>query len=404
MTVQEIKCPNCGAPLNFDGVDAPTMHCPYCDSVVAVPEEIRPARPITVDVSSFFPQTAAGQPARKKGGSLALALIVATVILLVGVFAFIAMLVPQSDSTFISDNSNVPPQVAESTITPSPEPSLTPTPNFARAALSFGESGIGEGMFTDARYIAVDGSGAIYVADYQGGRVQRFDASGKYQSQWRVGDSKEIIYGLSANHQGQVYVAFNDVIGRYDGKTGKLLSTLSSPNGGAFGDLYATADGQLVAVWYEGRYGLITSLEGHRDDLVIFGADDKIERTIPSIISGQTGSVALDNYLAVDGTGTIFVLSDGVLFKFSPTGKYINSFDVAGSQAGQFGGADTLAVDGQGRLYLGARSMVAVFSPDWHFVDSFPTGVSVDMLAIDDQGALWGVSRDKVTQFILRGK
>lgn len=400
MPVQEIKCPNCGAPLNFDGVDAPTMHCPYCDSVVAVPEEFRPARPVTVDVISFFPQNADAQPARKKGSSAALVLILAIVILFGGVLAIIAVLAPQPESAV----SLSPPQIAEVEITPSPEPSLTPTPNFARAALSFGESGIGEGMFTDARYIAVDGSGAIYVADYQGGRVQRFDASGKYQSQWRVGDSKEIIYGLSANHQGEVYVAFNDVIGRYNGKTGKLLSTLSSPNGGAFGDLYATADGRLVATWYEGRYGLITSLEGHRDDLVIFGADDKIERTIPSIVSGQTSSLALDNYLAVDGTGTIFVLSDGVLFKFSPSGKYINSFDVAGSQAGQFGGPDTLAVDGQGRLYLGARSTVAVFSPEWRFVDSFPTGVSVDMLAIDDQGALWGVSRDKVTQFILREK
>jgi streptogramin lyase len=288
--------------------------------------------------------------------------------------------------------------------TPTPLPTLTPTPSFAQAVLSFGEAGIGQGMFDDARYIAVDGDGSIYVADYQGGRVQRFDSSGKYQSQWRVGDSQTFISGMSANHAGDVYVAYDTVIGRYNGKTGKLISTLQSPNGGEFGDLYATADGHLAAMWYEGRYGLITSLEGHRDDLVIFDADDQIVRTIPAFISGQTDSLALDTYLAVDGSGTIYALSDSVLFQFSPEGKYINRLNGSGDQPGQYGVPSAFMVDGQRRLYFSDGEQIHVYSPDWRYLDTFPTGVFVDMLAIDEQGALWGVSRDKVTKFILRGK
>ena len=410
MAMQEIKCPNCGAPLNYDGSDSPTMRCPYCDTVVVVPEEIRATHPVNVDVISVLSQNAAGQVASARRGATALVLIVTFVIVLIVGLAVIPTLISRQQEASFSDSLNATQNAeafaqitAEAAITPTPEPSLTPTPGFAQAAMSFGQNGIGEGMFNDARYIAVDGSGSIYVADYQGGRIQRFNENGKYQSQWRVGDSQTIIYGMSANHQGDVYVSYDTVIGRYDGKTGKELSTLSSPNGGTFGALYATVDGHLAATWYEGRWGLITSLEGHRDDLVIFDADNKIVQTIPSIISGQTNSTALDNYLAVDGSGTIFVLSDSVLFKFSPEGKYINSFNGAGTQPGQFGAPNTIAVDGQGRLYFGDGDMIHVYSPDWRYLDSFPTGVNVDMLAIDDQGVLWGVSRDQVTKFTLRG-
>jgi hypothetical protein len=400
MAVQEIKCPNCGAPLKYDGGDSSTMQCSYCNSVVTVPEELRPARSSNAEIISALTQKLGGQATAAKGGPAAWIVIVAFLVLVMGglgAFATLTVSPPE-----VSVSINVATSAAATEITPSPEPSLTPTPAFAQAALSFGGSGIGAGLFNDARYIAVDGSGSIYVADYEGGRIQRFDASGKYLSQWRVGDKNTIIYGLTANHQGQVYVSYDDLIERYDGTTGKRVSTLRSPNGGEFGDLYATADGHLAAAWYEGRWGIITSLEGHRDDLVIFDSEDKIVRTIPSIVSAQTGSTALDNYLAVDGTGTIFVLSDGVLYKFSPEGKYINSFDSSNSQSGGFGGGNTLAVDGQGRLYIGDRSTVQVYSPEWRNIDSFPTGVSLDMLAIDAQGVLWGISRDKVTQFTLR--
>ncbi len=333
------------------------------------------------------------------------------IIVLIGIFALISIFVFQQQRPALSGNRDATQTVialaritAVPLNTPTPVPTLTPTPGFAQAEMSFGEAGIGQGMFNDARYIAVDGNGSIYVADYEGGRIQRFDTSGRYQSQWRMGDSNTYIAGMTANHAGDVYVAHDDVIDRFDGKAGKQLSRLQSPNGGEFGDLYATADGRLAAMWYEGRFGLITSLEGHRDDLVIFDAEDNIIRTIPSFISGQTDSLALDTYLAVDGAGTIFALSDSVIFKFSPEGKYINRLNGSGNEPGQYGVPSAFAVDGQGRLYFCDGNTIHVYSPEWRYLDSFPTGVNVDMLAIDEQGVLWGVSRDKVTKFVLRVK
>ena len=57
-----------------------------------------------------------------------------------------------------------------------PVPTPIPTSSYARLVTTFGSKGIGPGLLNDARYITVDGAGIVYVADYQGGRIQAFDA------------------------------------------------------------------------------------------------------------------------------------------------------------------------------------------------------------------------------------
>jgi streptogramin lyase len=59
-------------------------------------------------------------------------------------------------------------------------------------------------MLTDARSIAVDGAGRIYVGEYTGGRIQVFDPDGKFLIQWMVGDRKTILRGLAADRKGTV--------------------------------------------------------------------------------------------------------------------------------------------------------------------------------------------------------
>lgn len=255
-------------------------------------------------------------------------------------------------------------------------------------------------MLNDARYIAVDGSGTIYVADYEGGRIQAFDVTGKYLHQFKVGDAKTIIAGLAANHAGDVFVAYDTSIYRYKGATGELLGELTNPVVGTFGDMAAEPDGSLAATWYEGRWGLITTLEGHRDDLVIFNPQGKISLTIPGFISSQTGDTALDNYITVDGLGNIFVLSDDLVYAFSPQGKYLNHFGSQGNNPGQLNFANSIAVDGQGQIYVSDSNAVHVFSTDGQLVTDFPTKPSGDAMVFDEKGALWVVSRDKVTQYV----
>lgn len=54
---------------------------------------------------------------------------------------------------------------------------------------SFGSYGTGDGQFNTPRDIAVDASGNAYVADSFNHRIQKFNSSGVYQSQWSTGVS-----------------------------------------------------------------------------------------------------------------------------------------------------------------------------------------------------------------------
>src|SRR5678815_3214477 len=92
--------------------------------------------------------------------------------------------------------------------------------------LEFGREGIGPGMFNDARSIAVDGAGRIYVGEYTGGRVQVFDAEGKFLSQWTIGDRQTLIRGMAADRKGTVYVVHGGSIDRYKGETGEALGPI----------------------------------------------------------------------------------------------------------------------------------------------------------------------------------
>jgi hypothetical protein len=38
---QALVCPSCGAPLDYEAAMGPTVPCPYCDTSVVVPDELR---------------------------------------------------------------------------------------------------------------------------------------------------------------------------------------------------------------------------------------------------------------------------------------------------------------------------------------------------------------------------
>ncbi len=419
MVAQTFKCPNCGAPLDYDGSGTPTVRCQYCNNSVMVPDELRPqdlraklgVQEEPVPTISFKIQEV---PRTARAGKLGcfLAVFITGLILFILSVSLVPVIIANKaiiDGIQVQEDKIVPPVVAASptaVAVPTATPLPSPTPAIGSLVLTFGSKGIGPGLLNDARTIAVDGSGLVYVADYAGGRVQAYDSSGKYLRQWKVGGSETKIFGLAANQAGEVFVAFDNSLVRFDGATGAPLAELTNPNGGGFGDLAATAGGGVAGVWYEGRWGFITSLEGHRDDLLLFNANGETALTIPSFISGQTGHPALDTRIAVDGVGNIYALSedDSAVFKFSPAGKYVNRFGSAGDQPDQFDSPRAIAVDGQGRVFVANSLKVLVFSPDGRFIDYFPTPVFIDSMAFDTEGGLWVVSRDTVSKFELQVK
>ena len=379
--MRTFDCPKCGAPVTYDadGVNG-TARCAYCQSQLALPDELhgRPARVISQIDINIGPQISA--TASKAIWLIVLIPILIVGIVLAGVFGALAPLMKSIGS------SKSPPAA------PSASKTNDKDGGFATVVLKFGSEGIGAGMMTDARSIATDGQGRIYVGEYSGGRIQVFDSAGKFITQWMV-DPKMPLRAMTADRKGTVYVAQRGTITRYDGQTGKSLGVLEYNEGAGFDDVVATPDGGLVCAWYR-----------NRDDIVRFDAEGRVTRTIRAAVSTAADRSELDTRVAFDGLGNIYALgtfSNGV-FKFNPDGKFINRFGGAGRQPGQISAANAIAVDGKGRVFVSDSKGVQVFDADGRYLSVFkPDGVASGMV-FNDKNELLVAARTKVMKFALK--
>jgi hypothetical protein len=214
--MQTFECPKCGAPVNYEPSLARTTRCDYCHSQLAVPDEMRgiPAHIISQIDINVGPEVAAG--AKKVAKIFIVIPILIMVMLMVVMFAVFGMM-----------NS-----VIKSVTAPFKGPLTSrgragdPANSFANEVLKFGNEGIGPGMMTDARSIAVDGTGRIYVGEYSGGRIQVFDQAGNFITQW-TGDTKMPLRGMGADRKGNVYLAQHGIITIYEGATGKSIGQIA---------------------------------------------------------------------------------------------------------------------------------------------------------------------------------
>lgn len=463
---QTFKCPNCGAPLKYDGGPDLTMECPYCKSPVIVPEELRGgawggAPPIAgtldeviqmagplaeiarlvrsgrkIEAVNLYRQTfnvglqeakvavdkmergepvtmtsvtveriAPGEPVvmtdvaveppdsgripatpipsvqKNTGRAGWVWLLVIGVSLALGFLVFFLILLLQSRQSVFA-----PPAVS-----PTPPP---PTPEYASAVLRFGGEGIGPGWFQDARSIAVDGAGHIYVAEYEGGHVQVFDPTGAFITQWSVGDAGRYIYDMTADRRGTVYVVAYGTILRVEGATGRLLGELASPDDHYWFDQVARMpDGGLLAMY-------------EHDNLVRFDAEGRVVQVLHEVISSVTGESEPMRDLAVDGLGNIFIVGvfDPTIFKFTSEGRFVDRFGGEGDAPGQFrGSVDAIAVDHQGRIYAADSDGIKVFDTTGGYLDTIEViGGSVRAMAFTDQNELFVVTAaQKVIKFRL---
>ena len=378
---QTFDCPKCGAPVTFEpSADVAntrrTVRCDYCHSQLMAPDELagRPAQVIRIQFGSGsgnrFPKW--------------IWLIVAIPLLglIIGGLAAAGALVPAfySVSRTVKDVNN-PPRT---------KPPAKETKNsFATVLLNFGSEGIGPGMFTDARSIAIDGAGRIYVGEYTGGRIQVFDADGKFVTQWTIGDRKTILRGLAADRKGTLYTVHSGAIERYRGETGERLGKVEYERSG-FDDVTTTPDG-----------GLVTSWQSNRDDIVTFDSNGKLTKTIPAAISSASGDSELDMRVATDGAGNLYALGrfNNAVFKFARDGKFTTRFGGDGDQAGQFRAPYSIAVDGYGRVYVGDMKGIQVFDANGRYLTLIELkGVAFGMV-FNDKNELFVAARDHVMKF-----
>ncbi len=380
-------CPKCGAPVSYEkdviGANL-TARCSYCNSSLSVPDEIRgrPAQIISTVNIDLRNAVSGGKATRW----ILLIVLIPVFGVLIGAIAMGGFLAPLLKSS-ISPNKITPPTKL------APGPGDKGARNtFATQLLNFGSEGIGPGMFKDARSIAVDASGKIYVGEYSGGRIQVFDREGKFITQWSV-DPKMPLVGMAADRSGVVYIVQSGAISRHEGATGKLLGQLEYAGGWGFDDIRVAADGGLVAAWYK-----------NRDDIVRFNSAGQAVRTIRAAISSITDDSELDTRVAVDGLGNIYALGsfNNAVFKFTPEGKYSTRFGSNGDQPGQFRAPSAIAVDGKGRVYVSDFKGIQVFDGNGRYLTVFNPGGAASGMVFNDQNELFVAARNHVLKLALK--
>ena len=345
-TPQTFECPNCGASLDYHAGDDPTIRCQYCSTSVVVPEELRSQvqSPQVVMTRVDLGLGTAGEQAKTRlFPSCFLPIVILAMV--GGLIAGLVTLLPEGDSS-IND-------LVDSVVSSN-------SSDFASVAFTFGNEGIGQGMFEDARHVGVDGEGNIYVGEYSDpSRIQVFDSTGQFLALWTIENETPLV-SMAVATDGTLYAIYQSNLWRYDGLSGELLGEVGS--GRRFDCVTMTADGKLV----------VALDDGFNDDIVRMDTNGNQEMRITAALEeiAEHGGIEM---LEVDGLGNIYVLPtfESAVFKFAPDGQFLNRFGGEGDQPGQFQAPGAIAVDGQGRVYVSDFKGVQVFDSDGRYIDVF---------------------------------
>lgn len=418
------NCPKCNGSLEPDG-SAKTIRCPFCGASVIVPESIRnrtaemqaaqrqqtpfqemPYQPPVVMIGDpYGASRSMGRGIRLLIWSIVGITLCVTVVSIVvplvataGVLAWVGSIFGSEDmfgmpASAITETGGTTTTTGGGFEIPDIPLGGAVSSGFAERVMEFGTEGIGQGQFTDARAIAVDGAGNIYVGEYLNGRIQVFDAQGAFKALWMV-DPEMPLRGLAASNDGTVYVVQSGRIQRYEGATGTLLGEVAYNGGTGFDDIVVAPDGSLVAAWYI-----------NRDDIVRFNSSGTQSLVISEAISGVSGDSELDTRVAVDGLGNIYALGtfNTAVFVYNAEGRFQNRFGSDGDEPGQFRAPSAIAVDGQGRVYVADIWGIDVFASDGRYLDTIEidsaNGVASGMAIRGNE--LFVAARARVIKFLL---
>jgi len=415
MSLETFQCSNCSAPVDYDTDSGDkTVKCNFCGTNILVPEslvkKVDPVQtpPVYVATTSYSEGGTvidlSGDSNKKARGCiiwLVIGIVVITGIvplLITGVVALPFLAIPFLVDDIDAESFNtVIEEIAEEAESGSGEPITIPgvqdaaPSGFASVVNTFGSEGTGPGFFTDARNIAVDGEGRIYVGEYQDGRVQVFSGTGEFLTVWNLGNETPLT-GLSADRSGNVYAVYQGYIHRYNAETGENLGQLQYTGDWGFDDVTVTADGGLVASWYK-----------NSDDIVWFNSDGIATQTITEAISSQAGESELDTSVAVDGLGNVYALGSftSSVFKFGPDGRYINRFGGDGDGDGQFRAPQAIAVDNQGRVYVSDIWSIQVFDETGRYIDRFTVDGPAFGMVFTNDNHLLVAARTQVIEYVL---
>lgn len=269
----------------------------------------------------------------------------------------------------------------------------------------FGKQGFGQGEFQQPRGIAIDASRNLLVADTENGRVQVFDAAGKFVRQIKPLGAQESFRfprAIAVNSLGIIYVT-DDLdfrIYKFD-SAGRQLAIWKRPRIqeenpsipgrlliGTNGNLYLSEPNNHRVLVYDSNEKLLGSL-GREHGLQSPGGmviDSKgqlcvldfgtmmvhvFDRKLQAVMTfgkrgNGPGEFSVPREMCIDRFGYFFIADtlNHRIQVFDPDGKYLLAFGKKGIGPGEFSGPEGLAMGQDDRLFVTDRGngRVQVFS------------------------------------------
>jgi hypothetical protein len=406
---QILECPSCGATLALP--DADSFLCDYCGKRILVPPELRHLRNVPksstpiegvaelkqLDRQEYTASSADGGTLQHKRNNQILVLAISIAVLLIGLLVFFLFLFIPGSRSKITDQST------DIQIQTTPLPTMV---QFARQVMVFGNKGDQPGQFDDARSIAVDTQGNIFVADYTTGRINKFDPQGNFLQLIQVESANNNydihIFGIATDDQQNLYIAADGNILKYNASTGEFLLTIPEQ----FPEIYY----QSVVVAPDGNlYSMNGTASGADDVIVLSPRGELLAHWTGMIKNANHKDPALELALGVSHTGMIYLLSPmgNKVYGYNPDGSYNFSFGEAGELAGQFSlSTGMLAITKQDYLVVSDVYRVDLFDAKGTYlgksftIDYQVAGGSMFGMTIDAYGNLYYISSGgKVLKF-----
>ena len=249
--------------------------------------------------------------------------------------------------------------------------------------VSWGSQGSGDGQFEFCVGMAVAPTGAVYVADRDNHRVQKFDQDGHFVAKWGTegtADGEFVLpHSVAVGPNGDVYVSDSHQVQKFDADGNFRLQVTLNGSGtpGSIAvdrscNIYVTeqrtkrihkftCDGKFLTMW-TGNFVWPEGLAIDRDGTILIADFDKIQRfTLDGTLVAKWGTEGTGvgqffdaTDVAVHPDGTVYVADRGNMRvqAFDTNGVFLFQWGSYGSDESQFRQPTSLAIDALGNIYV----------------------------------------------------